>query len=157
MKKILDTIDSATDIFCLAFMSVGFVITFFHIIGRYILKAPIFFSEELARYCFIWSCMLGASVVNRKDEHTSVNFFTTLLSKRAQARLYIGREVAILILLVALIYYGVTLSFKMRTVYSAAMEISWSLIYMALPVGSLLLIISTLRLIGAKARELKAM
>jgi TRAP-type C4-dicarboxylate transport system permease small subunit len=35
------------------------------------------------------------------------------------------------------------------------MDISWSYIYMALPVGSLLLIITTCRLIAAKMRELK--
>ena len=157
VKKILDTIDRATDTLCLVFMSVGFVITFFHIIGRYILKTPIFYSEELARYCFIWACMLGASVVNRNDEHTSVNYFTTLLPKRAQGWLYIGRELVIVLLLAALIYYGVALSVKMNTVRSAAMEISWSFIYMALPVGSLLLIITTLRLIAAKARELRTL
>jgi TRAP-type C4-dicarboxylate transport system permease small subunit len=157
VKKILAATDRATDILCLVFMSVGFVITFFHIIGRYILKAPIFFSEELARYCFIWACMLGASVVNRADEHTNVNYFTTLLPTRAQGWLYIGREVVILLLLAALIYYGVALSIKMNTVHSAAMEISWSYIYMALPVGSLLLIVTTLKLIAAKRRELKTL
>jgi TRAP-type C4-dicarboxylate transport system permease small subunit len=153
----LRTTDRLTDILCLAFMSVGFVITFFHIIGRYLLKAPIYFSEELARYCFIWACMLGASVVNRADEHTNVNYFTTFLSKRAQGWLYIGRQIAILALLATLIYYGVALSIRMNTVHSAAMDISWSYIYMALPVGSLLLIITTFRLIAAKARELKTL
>lgn len=157
MNRILDAIDRATDILCLVFMSVGFLITFFHIIGRYILKAPIFFSEELARYCFIWACMLGASVVNRADEHTNVNYFTTLLPRRAQGWLYVGRQVAIILLLAVLIYYGVALSLRMRTVYSAAMEISWAYIYMALPVGSLLVILTTLRLIAAKARELRAL
>lgn len=157
MNKILVAIDRATDVFCLVFMSVGFVITFFHIIGRYLLKMPIFFSEELARYCFIWACMLGASVVNRTDEHTNVMFFTTLLPKRTQAWLYIGRQVAILGLLITLIYYGIALSIKMNTVETAAMEISWTYIYMALPVGSLLLIITTLRLIAAKACELRTL
>jgi TRAP-type C4-dicarboxylate transport system permease small subunit len=136
-------------------MSVGFVITFFHIIGRYLLKAPIFFSEELARYCFIWACMLGASVVNRTDEHTNVNYFTTFLSQRAQGWLYLVRQAAILLLLVALIYYGISLSVRMSTVHSAAMDISWAYIYMALPAGSLLLILTTCRLIAAKVRELK--
>jgi len=157
MNKILMTVDRATDVFCLVFMSVGFVITFFHIIGRYILKAPIFYSEELARYCFIWACMLGASVVNRNDEHTNVNYFIGLLPKRAQGWLYIGRQVTILILLTVLIYYGIVLSIKMNTVETAAMEISWSYIYMALPVGSLLLIVTTLRLIASKARELRTL
>jgi TRAP-type C4-dicarboxylate transport system permease small subunit len=157
MSKVLTTIDRATDAFCLIFMSVGFVITFFHIIGRYLLKMPIFFSEELARYCFIWACMLGASVVNRTDEHTSVNYFIGLLPKRTQAWLYIGRQIAILALLGTLIYYGVALSIKMTTVETAAMEISWTYIYMALPVGSVLLIITTLRLIATKARELRTL
>jgi TRAP-type C4-dicarboxylate transport system permease small subunit len=157
MNKVLTTIDRATDAFCLIFMSVGFVITFFHIIGRYLLKMPIFFSEELARYCFIWACMLGASVVNRTDEHTNVNYFVGLLPKRTQAWLYIGRQIAILALLGTLIYYGVALSIKMNTVETAAMEISWTYIYMALPVGSVLLIITTLRLIATKARELRTL
>jgi TRAP-type C4-dicarboxylate transport system permease small subunit len=157
VKKILDATDRATDILCFVFMSVGFVITFFHIIGRYILRMPIFYSEELSRYCFIWACMLGASVVNRNDEHTSVNYFTTLLPTRAQVWLYIGRQIVILLLLAALIYYGIALSIRMNTVHSAAMEISWSFIYMALPVGSLLLIVTTLKLIAAKARELKTL
>ena len=157
MNKVLTAIDRATDAFCLIFMSVGFVITFFHIIGRYLLKMPIFFSEELARYCFIWACMLGASVVNRTDEHTNVNYFIGLLTKRTQAWLYIGRQVAILALLGTLICYGVALSIKMNTVETAAMEISWTYIYMALPVGSVLLIITTLRLIATKARELRTL
>jgi len=153
--KILDAIDRGTDTLCFVFMSVGFVITFFHIIGRYILKAPIFYSEELARYCFIWACMLGAAVVNRNDEHTSVTYFTTFLPKRAQIHLYLVRQVAILLLLATLIYYGVALSIRMRTVHTAAMDLSWAFIYMALPVGSLLLILTTLRLIAAKVRELE--
>jgi TRAP-type transport system small permease protein len=155
MKKILDGIERTVDAACFVFMSIGFVITFFHIIGRYILRAPIFFSEELARYCFIWACMLGASVVNRRDEHTNVTFFTMLLPKRVQAWLYIGRELVILVLLASLIYHGIDLSIRMRTVYSAAMEISWAFMYMALPATCALLILSTIRLIAIKARELK--
>jgi TRAP-type C4-dicarboxylate transport system permease small subunit len=157
MKRILDAIDRIADITCVAFMSVGFIITFFHIIGRYILREPIFFSEELARYCFIWSCMIGASVVNRRDEHTSVTFFTMLLPKKGQAWLYLAREAVIIILLIFLIYFGIELSFTMRTVHSAALDLSWAWIYMALPVASLLLIITTLRLIAAKTRELKSL
>jgi TRAP-type C4-dicarboxylate transport system permease small subunit len=157
MKWILDAIDRIADAACIIFMSIGFIITFFHIIGRYILREPIFFSEELARYCFIWSCMIGASVVNRKDEHTNVTFFTMLLPKKAQAWLYLAREALITILLVFLIYFGIELSMKMRTVHSAAMDLSWAYIYMALPVASLLLIITTIRLIAAKARELKTL
>ncbi|HOV38304.1 MAG TPA: TRAP transporter small permease [Spirochaetales bacterium] len=154
MKKIIGTIEKMTDYICLFLMSVAFLITFFHIIGRYILKTPIFFSEELARYCFVWTCMLGAAIVNRKDEHTSVTYFVGLLPKKFQGVLYILREILIIVLLVALIYHGIVLSIKMRTVRTAAMGLSWALIYISLPVGSMLMILSTIKLILAKFREI---
>ncbi|MFA6507429.1 MAG: TRAP transporter small permease [Treponemataceae bacterium] len=154
MKKLLDTMDKGTDLVCVFLMSVAFLITFFHIIGRYILRMPIFFSEELARYCFVWSCMLGASIVNRKDELTSVTYFTGLLPKKPQIYLYLARGVVIIALLIALIYNGVYLSIKMRTVETAAMGLSWALIYISMPIGSFFIIISTIRLMAAKVREL---
>ena len=156
MKRIFELIEKGVEVACFLFMSVAFIITFFHIIGRYILRQPIFFSEELARYCFIWACMLGASIVNRKDEHTNVTFFTLLLPKRPQAWLFIVRELVILVVLAAMIWHGVELSIKMHNVNTAAMDLSWALIYMALPVACLLLIISTVRLLAAKAAELRS-
>jgi len=156
MKKLLAAVDAATDCVCFALMCVAFLITFFHIIGRYILKAPIFFSEELARYCFVWACMLGAAIVNRKNEHTSVTYFAELLPKKAQSALFIVREILILVLLVVLIYYGIRLSYTMRTVKTAAMSLSWAVVYMSLPVGSFLVILSTIELIMGKARDFTA-
>jgi TRAP-type C4-dicarboxylate transport system permease small subunit len=155
MKNFYDKVDRATEIGSIVFISIALVITFFHIIGRYILKAPIFFSEELARYCFIWSCMLGAAIVNRNDEHTNVTFFINLLPKKVELALYIAREALIIILLITLIYYGILLSYTMRTVLTAALEWSWAVIYMSLPVGSLLMILSTCRLIARKITKYK--
>ncbi|MDR1626247.1 MAG: TRAP transporter small permease [Spirochaetia bacterium] len=155
MKNFYAKVDKATEIGSIAFISVALVITFFHIIGRYILKAPIFFSEELARYCFIWSCMLGAAMVNRNDEHTSVTFFVNLLPKNLELALYIVREALIMVLLITLIYYGVLLSYTMRTVLTSALEWSWAIIYMSLPVGSLLMVLSTCRLIARKITKYK--
>lgn len=154
MKKVLDGIAKATDYACVFLMSVAFLITFFHIIGRYVLKTPIFFSEELARYCFVWSCMLGASIVNRKDEHTNVTYFVGLLPKKAQDVLYVARGLVILVLLAALMNLGTTLAVKMRTVETAAMAISWSVIYISLPVGSFLIILSTLNLMVKRIKSL---
>jgi len=154
MRKLIGALEKATDYVCVGLMGVAFLITFLHIIGRYVLRAPIFFSEELARYCFVWTCMLGASIVNRKDEHTNVTYFVELLPKKAQALLYIFRGVCIVALLAAVSYYGILLSVKMRTVETAAMSLSWGLIYISMPIGSALIIISTIGHIAAKAREL---
>lgn len=156
MKRILTTIDKVTDWVCFGLMSVAFLITFFHIIGRYLLRTPIFYSEELARYCFVWACMLGAAIVNRKNEHTSVTYFVELLPEKLQSILFFAREILIIVLLVALIYYGVLLSYTMRTVKTAAMSLSWGIVYMSLPVGSFLVILTTIELILEKTGRYKA-
>jgi TRAP-type C4-dicarboxylate transport system permease small subunit len=153
MKKFLSFLDRIIDWACVIIISVAFLITLAHIIGRYILRAPIFFSEELARYCFVWSSMLGAVVVHRNDEHTNVTYFTLLIPKKGQKILYILRQILIIVLLCGLMYYGVILSIKMRTVLTAAMEISWALVYSALPVASFFLIISSFRLMVRKIKE----
>ncbi|ORC36209.1 hypothetical protein B4O97_06355 [Marispirochaeta aestuarii] len=154
MKKITGYIDRVTDVFCISLMSVAFLITFFHIIGRYVLRNPIYFSEELARYCFIWASMLGAAVVNRHDEHTSVTYFINLLPPRVQDVIYILRELLIVVILCVLIFQGIRLSYTMRTVQTAALALSWALVYISLPIGSALMIISTLHLIKEKIGEM---
>lgn len=143
------------DFICIGLMSVAFGITFAHIIGRYILRAPIFYSEELARYCFIWACMLGASIVHRDDEHTAVTYFVGLLPQKAGKILYIMRSVVILLLLIGLVYQGARLSYVRRGLRLAALRWSWTWLYSALPAGALLMIFSTIKHIRTKVRELR--
>ena len=149
-------VERVIDYVCIALMSVAFGITFAHIIGRYVLRAPIFFSEELARYCFIWASLLGASIVHRNDEHTSVTYFVGLLPPKVGKILYIARSVIILLLLVGLFYQGVRLSYVRRGLRLAALRWSWTWLYSSLPAGALLMIFSTVKHIRTKVRELRA-
>ena len=155
MEKILKTVNRATDIVVVTLMSIAFIITILHVIGRYILQAPIFFSEELARYLFIWAVMLGASIVNRKDEHTNVTFFVMKLPRKVECIFYVVREIIIIFLLAATVYYGIILSYTMRTVETSALGWSWALIYISLPIGSLLMILTTVNLIAVKIRNFR--
>jgi len=53
-----------------------------------------------------------------------------------------------------LINLGTTLAVKMRTVETAAMAVSWSVIYISLPIGSFLIILSTLALMVKRIKSL---
>jgi TRAP-type C4-dicarboxylate transport system permease small subunit len=153
MEKFYKAVNKTNDIVCVTLISGAFIITILHIIGRYILRAPIFFSEELARHFFIWTVMLGASIVNRNDEHTSVSYFVLKLPKSFAVPLYVAREIVIIIILATTIYYGIILSYTMRTVKTSALDWSWALIYISLPIGSLLMILTTVRLIAGKLKK----
>ena len=149
-------IERIVDHICVGMMLIAFGITFAHIIGRYVLRAPIFYSEELARFCFIWASLLGASIVHRMDEHTSVTYFVGLLPPKARHALAIARSVVILALLGGLIYQGFRLSWIRRGLRLSALNWSWIWFYSALPVGSVLMVFTTIRHIRARVREFRA-
>lgn len=153
MDRVFRVLERAEEIVCVLLLLLAFVIQFAHIVGRYTLGAPIYFAEELARYAFIWSVMIGASIVYRNDGHTNVEFFAGLLSRRANTRLYVARTLIIIGFLVVVIVNGISLAAKTMTVPSAALEWPWGYIYMAAPVGSALMIINALRLIGRRLRR----
>lgn len=45
------------------------LLTFFQVVARYLLQAPITFSEEMGRFLFIWVSFLGAAIVMKHDQH----------------------------------------------------------------------------------------
>ena len=155
MERGLRLLEKAEESVSTILMVVAFGIIFAHIIGRYVLGAPIYFSEEVARYAFIWACMIGASIVFRTDGHTKVDYFVSFLPPTAQVLLDILRNVIIIIFLGVVVATGTALAFKMRTVPTAALEWSWAYVYASAPVGALLMIVNALRHIARKAGVLR--
>lgn len=150
MDRALRALEKAEEWVCVGLLLLAFVIQFAHIVGRYVLGMPIYFSEELARYAFIWSVMIGASIVFRTDAHTNVECFVSWLPGLARDILYVGRNLAVIGFLLVVIYNGTALAGRTMNVPSAALEWPWGLIYMAAPAGAALMIVNALRLIGRR-------
>lgn len=51
---------------------------------RYVMQSSLSWSEELARYFFIWMTYLGIAYAVRKDAHIRVTMATDLLSERGR-------------------------------------------------------------------------
>ena len=49
---------------------------------RYVMQASLSWSEELARYCFIWMAYISVSYAVKKDMHISTTAFVNLLPQR---------------------------------------------------------------------------
>ena len=150
MRLAIRLLERAEEVVCVLLLLLAFVIQFAHIVGRYVLGAPIYFAEELARYAFIWSVMIGASIVYRTDGHTNVEYFVGLLPRSAQLVMYVARNLVIVAFLLVVIVNGAALAGKTMNVPSAALEWPWGYIYIAAPVGAVLMIINALRLIGRR-------
>ena len=58
--------------FLIAAMS---ILVFLQVVFRYLLDAPLDWSEEMASFAFVWMALLGASVGLKNDEHPRLDIF----------------------------------------------------------------------------------
>jgi len=76
LGKITDAIE---DYGIFVFLVAMFVLITFQVFFRYVLKIPLPWAEELARYCMIWASYLGVSACVKKNSHVGVDGLVNLM------------------------------------------------------------------------------
>ncbi|NMW84449.1 TRAP transporter small permease [Peptoniphilus sp. AGMB00490] len=107
---------------------------------RFVLNSSLSWTEELARYTFIWANMLGAILCTKNKSNATVSVITDNLSVEKQ--LLLRKIVNLLSIIIGLIllFYGSRVAWAVRTQLSPALRISMSFVYGAAPVFGTLLI-----------------
>jgi TRAP-type C4-dicarboxylate transport system permease small subunit len=110
-------------------------VTFAQVVTRYVLNDPLIWSEELARYLFVWVSMIGAALAIREGGH----FGLDLLIRRMPAlRPLLGPAVMIVtaLFLLVLLKSGIdeTVLASNQFAMTLPMRMQWA--YLALPVGA---------------------
>jgi TRAP-type C4-dicarboxylate transport system permease small subunit len=120
------------------------VVVFLQVVYRYVLTQPLHWSEELARYLFVWLSILGATLGLQKRGHFGLDFFYQMFPDRGkrflQFLIYLLMGGVILVILVQ----GIKLVQITVLQESPAMGISMGWAYACLPVGAVLMAIHLL-------------
>ena len=129
------------------------VVVFLQVIYRYLLAQPLHWSEELARYLFVWISILGAALSVQRRGHFGMDFFFKMLPDKGRRYLifliYFLMGVVVLVILVQ----GIFLVQKTAAQQSPAMEISMGWAYASLPAGAALMVIHLLVIIFREAMQ----
>ncbi len=129
------------------------ILIFVQICMRYIFNQSLSWSEELARYLFVWESWLGIGLGVKYRKHIQVEMFANKLSDKN--RFYLGWivDIILMIILIYLIVQGSVLVVKMYNLgtVSPALRIPMAYVYASAPVGC---IIMALRIISQR-REAK--
>jgi TRAP-type C4-dicarboxylate transport system permease small subunit len=126
---------------CLPLIVAMCVVTFLQVFTRYVLNDPLYWSEELSRYIFVWLTFLGIGIAAHRRSEMSVSFFVNLAPKRTQLLIEIIVTILVTAFLGIAIIEGFTLAIESYDLPSIALEIPWTYIYMSVPVGLSLLIL----------------
>ena len=128
----------------IAFMAIMTVVVLLQVIYRYLLTRPLYWSEELARYLFVWISLLGASLSVQKRGHFGMDFFVRMVPEKGRRFLLYLTYLLMGAVMVVLLIYGVILVQKTAAQRSPAMEISMGWAYACLPVAATLMSIHLL-------------
>ena len=155
MHKLIELFQRCVNAICIFMLVFAFVTILSHIIGRYVFRYPLFFAEEISRYCFIWAVMLGASIGLRRNAHTRVEYFINFMPDRGKTIIEIIVNACVIGFLGFVVYYGFFLVHRTMDIPTAAMEWPWGLIYSAAPIGAVLMIITSIYHIIVGIRQLQ--
>ena len=141
MVEILKKITKKVDLFLYFFIVIFFSILIFscvlQVFTRYILNSAFSWTEELARYSFIWTNLLGAVLCVKKSSHATVTALIDKLSEKRRKKIQIFVQIIIFLVALILVIYGTELTLKTIKQTSAAMKISMALINASVPVTGL--------------------
>ena len=121
------------------------VSTFAAVFYRYILNDSIIWAEELGRYLFVWLTFLGSALALKDGMHIGLD----LLISSLPPKLKTFTEILIICLTGVFLVFIIRASVEVVEVTmrqrSSALEIPMGLVYLAIPVGSSLMLLSSCR------------
>ena len=123
------------------FYAVMIISLFLQVFTRYILKLPLFWTEELSRYTFLWFLFLGSGIAFYENSHIKVEMLTSKLPRKLKNIYQIAIHLIIISYLIIVVWKGFELIHFVRRQVTPALQISRSYPYMAIPVGSILMIL----------------
>ena len=138
MKRFLSRI--VEDV-CFLLVIVLAAVVFFQVFNRFILKAPMAWTEELAMLLFQWVVFLGAALGVKRMSHFGIDLMVEKLSEKNRHRMELVVPLAIGAIAVTLITEGTQLLKLTQFQLYTTMPISHAWATVAMPISGFLMIL----------------
>ena len=137
MKKIVWVCDQIEEKYLIFQLAVSVCVIFTQVFFRYVLNDSLSWSEELARYMYIWQGWLGISLIERKRKHISITMLTDKIHGTPKKILVFIVQLAGVIIAVAMAYCGFRMvAFAINNgTKSTALHLPLFITYLAMPLG----------------------
>jgi TRAP-type C4-dicarboxylate transport system, small permease component len=135
--------DHLEEIFLLPSLVFSVVLIFAQVVMRYIFGNSLSWSEELARYLFVWQIWLGVSYSARNMTHLRITLIKDKLSPKAQKILELAITAVWIAFGIFIAAKGITLVMKVAKFnqLSSALQLPMMYVHLAVPVGCGLMVI----------------
>ena len=132
----------------ISMMALMTILVFLHVLFRDLFNTPLGWSEEIARFAFVWLSFLGAAILIRTDGHIRVALFVDRLPNvgwiMARTIQYAGALFCIGIFLSG----GLGLAQKEWSQIAPATDLPMGYVYVVIPAAAILMLVWTIAAMG---------
>jgi|SRR5690625_4858337 len=134
LRKINDHIEEWIMVILLA---VSLTAVFVQICMRFFFNNSLAWSEELARYCFIWLIYIGIAYGVKKSSHITVDIIYEMVSEKTKKVFLIVADLLTGVFAIVAIIYGLKVIEQITQFgqVSPALGINMVIVFMSVPVG----------------------
>jgi TRAP-type C4-dicarboxylate transport system permease small subunit len=137
MKRLAVVAGRVTDVLAIVLFVAMFSCVLAQVVFRYFLGSPLTWSDELARYLFVWCAFLGWAIAARRRSHLAVTIARERMSPRAQAALALVGALAALAFATVLVWHGVRIAGRNWDVEATALALTMGVVYAIVPLAAL--------------------
>lgn len=138
MRKVLKFLKSIEDYLSPVFLVIMCIAVTAQIIGRVVIKKPLLYTEEVARFSYVWCVYLLIAMGEKYQDHFSVDLFVRFLKGKADIALQIIEKLLGAVVFVYLFYWSIKFVSFERIIRSPAFNISMSWVAASMCFGFLL-------------------
>jgi TRAP-type C4-dicarboxylate transport system permease small subunit len=125
------------------------LIVFFEVLMRYVFRAPLVTSVELARLGFVWSCFLGAALGVKRGTHIRFLFVLERCGPNGRALLQLGVSLLCAAFFGLMVLKGVEMTQRVYETFFPALGFSQLWLYLPLPVSATIMLVHGLASVAA--------
>lgn len=129
------------------------IITFLQVIFRYVFNNSLTWSEELARYLFVWATLLGAALAIKHQSHMAMESLVAIFSLKVRKIVLVFSSILLITFSILITFSGYKLMLLAVKQKTTALEIPMPIIYVMFIVSGLLMIYYIIQVMFVKLKE----
>jgi TRAP-type transport system small permease protein len=129
------------------------VTLFLQVFTRFISRDPLSWTEEAARYLYVYVVFLGSSAAVTERSHVAIDFLVLKLSPPARLAIALLVNAGVLFVLANLFYWGIRATLRQLNIPLVVLDIPYAWVYVVVPVTAVLMTVRTLAVMGEDIRR----
>lgn len=106
---------------------------------RFILNSSLSWADEVAQMLLVWLTFIGAALAIKEKSHYVLNFLSEKLKGKSKRVFWMIQQLLTLFAIGVLLFFSAIVTWKIRLWVMPATEISRVFVYIACPIGCLLM------------------